>query len=195
MAEEIQNLLEKIKRDGVDKANAEAAAILEKAKADAKAMTEKAQADADAIVEKAKADAKDNAARAEETISQAARDTILKVEQSVTSLLTGLLTKNVDSALSDPAVVTPLVADAIRALVSDGKQAEIATNAKLAEALRAQLAATGNVKVVTDDATQTGFSVRLDGGRVEHDFTGPTIAAALASRLREDLAKFVKPQT
>ena len=58
MAEEIQNLLEKIKRDGVDKANAEAAAILEKANADAKAMVEKAQADADAIVEKAKADAK-----------------------------------------------------------------------------------------------------------------------------------------
>ena len=194
MAEEIQNLLEKIKRDGVDKANAEAAAILEKANADAKAMVEKAQADADAIVEKAKADAKDNAARAEETISQAARDTILKVEQSVTNLLTGLLTKNVDSALSDPAVVAPLAADAIRALVSNDKQAEVTTNARLAEALRAQLAATGNIKVVTDDATQSGFSVRLDGGRIEHDFTGPTIAAALSSRLREDLAKLVKPQ-
>ena len=193
MAEEIQNLLEKIKRDGVEKANAEATVILEKAKADAKAIMEKAEADAKAITEKAEADAKDYAARAEETISQAARDTILKVEQSVTSLLTGLLAKNVNAALSDPAVVAPLVADAIRELVSDGKQAEIATNAKLAESLRAQLAATGSVKVITDDATQTGFSVRLDGGRVEHDFTGPTVAAALAARLREDLAKLVNP--
>ena len=193
MAEEIQNLLEKIKRDGVEKANAEAAAVLEKAKADAKAVEDKAKADAMAITEKAKADAKDYATRAEETISQAARDTILKVEQSVTSLLTSLLTKNVDEALSDPAVVAPLVADAIRALVSDGKQADVATNTKLAESLRAQLAATGNVKVITDDATQTGFSVRLDGGRIEHDFTGPTVAAALAARLREDLAKLVNP--
>ena len=32
MAEELQNLLEKIKRDGVEKANAEAAAIVAKAK-------------------------------------------------------------------------------------------------------------------------------------------------------------------
>ena len=37
-----------------------------------------------------------------------------------------------------------------------------------------------------------GFSVKLDGGRVEHAFTGPVVAEALASRLREDLAKLVK---
>ena len=191
MAEEIQNLLEKIKRDGVDKANAEAAAIIEKANADAKAMMEKAEAEAKSVREKAETYAQDRAARADETISQAARDTILKIEQSVTSLLTGLLAKNVDAALSDPAVVAPLAADAIRALVSDGKQAELAANARLAEALRAQLAATGNITVVTDDAVQTGFSVRLDGGRVEHDFSGPAVAAALAARLRPDLAKLV----
>ena len=35
MAEELQQLLEKIQRDGVDKANAEAAAIVAKAKAEA----------------------------------------------------------------------------------------------------------------------------------------------------------------
>ena len=195
MAEEIQNLLEKIKRDGVDKANAEAAASLEKAKTEAAAIVEKANADAKETREKADADASDSAARAAETISQAARDTILKVEQAVTDLLTGLLAKNVDSALSDPAVVAPLAADAIRALVSGGTQAEVTANARLAEALRAQLATAGNVTVVTDNATQTGFSVRLDGGRVEHDFTGLAVATALADRLRPDLAKLVKPQT
>ena len=37
MAEELQQLLEKIQHDGVEKANAEAAAILAKAKAEAEA--------------------------------------------------------------------------------------------------------------------------------------------------------------
>ena len=38
MAEELQQLLEKIQHDGVEKANAEAAAILAKAKAEAAAL-------------------------------------------------------------------------------------------------------------------------------------------------------------
>lgn len=192
MAEELQNLLEKIKRDGVDKANAEAAAIVAKAKADAEAMVKDAESKAAAAKAAAEAEAKARAAMAEETIRQAARDTVLKIEQSVTDMLTNVLAKNVDAALSDPAVVAPIAADAIRALVSAGEAAEIAVNAKLAEALRAQLASFGNVTVVTDEATQSGFSVRLDNGRVEHDFTGRTVAEALASRLRPDLAALVK---
>ena len=40
MAEELQQLLEKIQRDGVDKANAEAKAILDKANAEAKGIVE-----------------------------------------------------------------------------------------------------------------------------------------------------------
>ena len=86
MAEELQQLLEKIQRDGVDKANAEAAAIVAKAKAEADAIVKKAQEDAAAAEAKGKADAEAYAARAKETISQAARDTVLKVKDDVTKL-------------------------------------------------------------------------------------------------------------
>ena len=193
MAEELQNLLEKIKRDGVEKANAEAAAIVTKAKADAAAIV--AEAEEKAAAQKAAAEeaAKTSEARAEETIRQAARDTVLKVEQAVTELLERLLAKNVDAALADPAVVAPIAADAVKALVSGEQAAEVAANAKLVEALRAQLAVRGNLTVVTDDNTSSGFAVRLDKGRIEHDFTGPTVAAALAARLRPELAKLVRP--
>jgi len=34
----------------------------------------------------------------------------------------------------------------------------------------------------------TGFTVKTDGGRVEHAFTGDVISAELAKRLRPDLA-------
>ena len=47
------------------------------------------------------------------------------------------------------------------------------------------------VKVVLDESVGTGFSIRLDGGRVEHDFSESAIVAALAKRLRPDLAKLV----
>ena len=191
MAEELQQLLEKIQRDGVDKANAEAAAIVAKAKAEADAIVKKAQDAAAAAEAKGKADAEAYAARAKETISQAARDTVLKVKDDVTKLLTKLLTQNVTAALATEAV--PLAAAAVKELVT-GDNAEVAASAKLVDALRAQLAqqAQSGVKVVADETTGTGFTVRLDNGRVEHDFTDAAISEALAQRLRADLAALLK---
>ena len=192
MAEELQQLLEKIQRDGVDKANAEAAAIVAKAKAEAEALVKKAQEDAAAAEAKGKADAEAYAARARETIAQAARDTVLKVKNDVTKLLTKLLAQDVTAALATEAV--PIAAAAVKELVTGTATAEVAASAKLVEALRAQLAAPaqGGVKVVADETTGAGFTVKLDNGRVEHEFTDTAIANALAQRLRADLAERLK---
>ena len=189
MSEDLQSLLEKINRDGVEKANAAADKIIADAKAKAAeivkaANAEAAQAKADA--EKASAD---YAARAAETISQAARDTVLKIEASVTAMLTSLLAKDVDKTLAEEKNVAALTLEAVKGLASS---AEVAVPAKFASALKAQLAAQKNLTVVTDDTLSTGFSVRLDGGRVEHAFTGAAISEELAKRLRPDLAKLVK---
>ena len=45
--------------------------------------------------------------------------------------------------------------------------------------------------LTTDPALGAGFTVKLDGGRVEHDFTAETISTELAKRLRPDLAKLL----
>ena len=189
MSEDLQSLLEKINRDGVEKANAESARIIEAAKAKAAAIVKEAEESA----AKAKADAEkasaDYAARAGETVSQAARDTVLKIESSVTAMLERLLVKNVDASLANPDAATKLVAVAIGDLTGPG---EITCGAKLAAALKAQLAGLKNFTVVLDDTLGTGFTVKLDGGRVEHAFTGAAISEELAKRLRPDLAKLVK---
>ena len=66
----------------------------------------------------------------------------------------------------------------------------------LTDALRAKLAAEAadsGVTIVTDDATGSGFRLRLDNGHVEHTFTGDAIAEALAKQLRPRLAALMKP--
>ncbi len=183
MAEELQQLLEKIQHDGVEKANAEAAAIVAKAKAEADAIVKKAQEDATAAEAKGKADAEAYAERAKETIGQAARDTILKVKDDVTKLLTALLAKDVKAALEQESV--SLAAAAVKDLVAGDAAAEVAGGAKFAQAQK-------GVKVVEDETTGSGFTVKLDNGRVEHDFTDASIAEALAQRLRPDLAALLK---
>jgi len=189
MSEDLQSLLEKINRDGVEKANAAAEAIIADAKAKAADIVKAAKAEAAAAQAAAEKASADYAARAAETISQAARDTVLKIEASVTAMLTNLLAKNVDKTLADEKNVAALALEAVKALAS---KAEVALPAKLAPALKAQLASRPNITVVTDDAVGTGFSVRLDGGRVEHTFTGAAVAEELAKRLRADLAKLVR---
>ena len=187
--EDLQNLLEKINREGVEKADAEAAKIIAaaQAKADAlvkKALEEAAQAKADA--EKA---AQASSERAAETIRQAARDTVISVEDAVTKMLEKLLAKDVDAALANPQTAAGLAAGAIEDLA---RSAEVLANSKLVAALKAQLADKKDITVVTDDTIGSGFTVKVDGGRVEHSFTGDVIAAELAKRLRPDLAALMK---
>ena len=187
--EDLQSLLEKINRDGVEKAEAEAKSILADAKAKANSIIESARAEAAAEKAGSEKAAADYAARAQETIRQAARDTVLKVEAALTALLERLLVKDVETALADEATVTALVREAVKGIVGE---AEVAAPAKLVPALKAQLAALGSITVVTDETLGTGVSVKTDGGRVESAFTADVIAAELAKRLRPDLAKLLK---
>ena len=190
MAEELQQLLEKIQHDGVEKANAEAATILAKAKADAAAILKDAESKAAALRAQSETDAKAFEERAQKTISQAARDTVLEVKDAIGRMLEKLLAKDVAAALADPSEAAKLALAAVNEL---GSNADVAAGEKLAAALKAQLAADAKagVKVVLDESVGTGFSIRLDGGRVEHDFSESAIVAALAKRLRPDLAKLV----
>ena len=190
MAEELQQLLEKIQRDGVEKANAESNAILAKAKADAAAILKDAESKAAALRAQAETDAGAFEERARKTISQAARDTVLEVKDAIGRMLEKLLAKDVAAALADPAEAAKLALAAVNEL---GAEADVAAGEKLAAALKAQLAteAKSGTTVVLDESVGTGFSIRLDGGRVEHDFSEAAIVAALAKRLRPDLAKLV----
>lgn len=189
MSEDLQGLLEKINRDGVEKAEAKAAEIIAEAKANAAAIVKNAKEDAERAKAEAKSAADDFAARAEETVKQAARDTILKVRDSITGLLEEILTKNVEKALADESVAIGLCAEAIKDLTG---KIEIAAGDKLANALKAQLASKGEISLVTDENMYSGFSVKIDDGRVEHAFTAEVIAEELSKRLRPELAKLVK---
>ena len=187
--EDLQGLLEKINREGVEKADAEAKKIVDAAKAKADAIVKDALAAAD----RAKADAEKNssayATRAAETIRQSARDITIGVKDAVTALLESVLAKDVDRALADEKTAASIVADAIKDLTGPG---EIRCGAKLAAALKVQVAGIKSFTLTVDETLGSGFTVKLDGGRVEHDFTAETISSELAKRLRPDLAALVK---
>jgi len=194
MTQDLQQLLEKIQRDGVDKAKSEADKILTQANSQAHAIVESAKSESAKIIAKARQEAEGFEHRAEETIRQSARDTLLTVEKSVTALLAKLLADQVNSAMGGSELVSKLAEEAVRTYLAGRGAVEVAASAKLADALRSAFAekALKGVTVVTDDATGAGFRVRLDNGRVEHTFTGVAVADALARQLRPRLAALLK---
>ena len=107
----------------------------------------------------------------------------------MTRLLEKVLAADVDAALSDPATAAAIAAEAVKDIVASG---EISAPAKIADSVRSRLAAKTNLMVAIDETLGTGFTVKLDGGRVEHDFTGATVAGELAKRLRPDLAAIMR---
>lgn len=195
MTQDLQQLLEKIQKDGVDKAKAEAEKIVGEARAQAKTLVENAQAEAAKIKAAARQEAEAFEHRAEETVRQSARDTVLGVEKAVTALLTRLLLDEVNAAMAKPELAASLAADAVRAYLDGKGTIELSAAEPLADHLRATLAANAaqGVSVVTDEATGTGFRVRLANGRIEHAFTGAAVADALAKQLRPRLAALLKP--
>ena len=186
--EDLQNLLEKINREGVEKAEAEGRRIVEAAQAKADALVKSAREQAARDKADAEKESAAAAARAAETIRQAARDIEIAVRGSVTALLEKLLAQDVNKALADEKTAVGIVAEAIKDLTGPG---EIRCGAQLAAALKSQASGLKSFTVSVDDASGAGFTVRTDGGRVEHDFTGATVSAELARHLRPDLAKLV----
>ena len=186
--EDLQGLLEKINRDGIEKADAEAKKIIADAQAKADAIVKEALAAANKAKAESEKAAAAHAERAAETIRQSARDVVIGVKDTVTALLENLLAKDVDKALADEKTAVGIVAEAIKDLTGPG---EIRCGEKLAATLRAQVSGLKSFTVVTDVNLGTGFTVKVEGGRVEHTFTGETIAAELAKRLRPDLAKLL----
>ena len=194
MTQDLQHLLEKIQRDGVDKAKADADKLVEAARAQARSILDAAKAEAEKVKGDARVEAEAFEHRAEETVRQSSRDTLLSVEKAVTALLTNLLLKDVNTALNSTELVSGLVVEAVKTYLCGKGSIVVATAAKLADALRAKLAAEAatGVTVVTDETIGTGFRVKLADGRIEHTFTGAAVADSLARQLRPRLAALMK---
>ncbi len=189
MSEDLQGLLEKINREGIEKAEIASAKILADAKAKAADIIKAAKDEAERTTAEAQTAAQNFIIRAEETIKQASRDTIINLKDSITKLLENVLTKNIDCTLCNPEIVSSLASSAVSQITGN---ADLVAPEKLVSALKAQLSSQGNIQVLSSDSLTSGFCVKIDNGRVEHAFTTEVIVEELSKRLRPEIAKLLK---
>ena len=199
MSEELQSLLDKIKSDGIGKAEAEAKSIVDAAKKEAAEIRAKAEAAAEKSREQSKREAADFAARAEATVRQAMRDVKLQLASDLQAQVADFISAGVKGALADEGAVSAWISKAVDGYLAQGEKGiAVALGgdaAKMASAVKAALAAkaaNGGIAVEASPAFPNGFTIKLDGGRVEQCFTADAISDALGRLLRPELAALMR---
>jgi len=199
MAEELQNLLDRIQKEGVERADAEAERIIAEAKARAKTIVADAEKNAAGMIEKADADSVLFTRRSESAIAQAARDLIISVGDAITETLLAIVARDVDTAMNTD-TLPGFIKEAINAygtaenaanieVILNDKQKEDVTAffmKELAGAMKNGLTIRSSRNIIS------GFRVALKDSGVQHDFTGAALTGAIGELLRPQLAEIVR---
>ena len=181
MAEELQSLLEKIQREGIEKAAAERDEIVNKANAEAAAILAAARAEAEKMRADAANDAEALKKRAESAIRQAARDILLELKSELQRRVAAVTRNRMDAALSSE-FIAGLVREIATAALSSadkaasGKLEVMVGPAKCEEVAKLITASVGadlveKMTIFPNAAAGRGLKVSVEGNEVFFDFS------------------------
>ena len=198
MAEELQSLLDKINAEGVQKAEAEAARIIENAKKQAQEIRSEAEAQAAAAVKDAAEQAAALETRAEAAIKQAARDVLLQLQAELQNRIEKAVAGAAEEALT-PQFMTELIRSMAAAFAADpAADVTVLTAAKdaavLEGTLKAALAASfkQQPKVLASAGVKGGMEVSFQDGKLYFDFTSDAITELVAAYIGPRLGAMLK---
>ena len=193
MAEDLQALMERIQKDAVEKAELAAADIISKAKDKAAEIVKAAEDEAKVKLENADKEAQAFTERSERTLEQSARDLLLSVGKNLEKMILDLLSLQIEKSLDETTVKSMLLAIAKSYSSNIDVEFSEADATKLTSFVMGEFAKQlkAGVKVESDKGVKFGFRVKLDQGKVSHEFTEQAMAESLSALLRPQLAKIV----
>jgi len=200
MPDELQSLLEKIQKEGVEKARSEADRILSEARSRADSIIKEAEERAAAAVRKAEADSAAMVERGRRSLEQAARDVVISVGEAVQNVFQELARREVGKALGSDGL-RQMLAQTVEVYMRStqaGARLEIflspAQVEEVSEWLRGRFSEEirRGIEIKADRGIASGFMVSAGDGKVRHDFTDAAIAESLCQLLRPQLAEIVR---
>lgn len=197
----VQALIDRIRDQGVQSANREAARILAEAETKAVQLLAEAQKQAEQLRAKAKADIEAEQAAAQEALKLSARDTVMRLKNLVNSAFETFVRRLVTTATQDRELMKNLI------LVLAGHSAEEFIKDKQIQILLSEALLTGKpdpklrdlgkqtilsissdmlregVELIPSGSVEGGAKVRLVGEQLEIDLSDKAIAKMLADHL------------
>jgi V/A-type H+-transporting ATPase subunit E len=195
---QVQELLDRIKSEGVGAARAEAGRIIAEAEEKARAVGLAAEKNASELEKSAETriEAMEKASRL--ALLQASRDTILALRQKVQSFMREAILASTSEVL-DSAFIASLLPDLLASMAKgvEGKLSVLVSpkvlssmDSALANRLSKELGK--GVEFKPFAGIDAGFRIAVEGSAAHYDFSASSIADILASRVNERLAECVK---
>jgi V/A-type H+-transporting ATPase subunit E len=195
---QLKELIETIKKEGIDSADSRAAEIIADAQTKAGTIVAKAEEEAARILAEAKREIARTEQSSREALAQAGRDLILGLEKRITSLFDGIIKGQSTQALQGKGL-EEAVAGLVKAWAAKGPSGlEVLLPAgelkKIEDSLRAKLGGELGKGVVLKPVPgiDAGFRIGESGGSAHYDFTAEGVAEILAEYLNPRLAEIMK---
>jgi V/A-type H+-transporting ATPase subunit E len=195
---QLQELIDKIKKDGIVSASEEASRLKSQAEADAGRIVEAARKEAAEIVAKAKADAERLEKAGTAAIGQASRNLVLAFKGEIDTLLGRIIAAKTASSYGDDtlkAILPELVknwaskgSDSLDLILGEDSLAKL--RGYFSEQLASEISK--GVELKSDRNLGAGFRIASKDGSAYYDFSAESVAELLSAYLNPRLSEILK---
>ena len=195
----LQELLDKIKKDGVEVAEGEAKAIVDSAKAEAEKIISDAKAKAEKIISDAKAENEKIVRSGEDAITQAGRNLLISFRQSVATELSTVVGEKVKAVYSSDALAETIAkvvenwsknpnTDNLSVILNSGDLEKF--EATLLSALKSKML--DGVTLKPNDNFDGGFRIAVNNGAAYYDYSAEAVTEMLSNYLSPKVTELLK---
>lgn len=196
---QLQELIDKIKKDGVASAENEAAKIVAEAEKNAEKIIADAQEKADEIVKNAKAETERMEKASEEAIVQAGRNMLLSFKESIISELDGLIKTETENAQTKD-ILAKLIPETVKAWSKNADASELSVllsekdlkslESSLISELKGEIAK--GLEIKPDKTLSYGFRIGVKNGAAYYDYSAESLSEMFAAYLNPKVAALIK---
>lgn len=195
----VEELIDRIKKDGVAVAENSASEKIAQAQKEAEQIVQNAKEEADKILKRAKEETQRMEKASEDAIKQAGRNLLLSFKDSITKELSALVSAEISTAYSKdllvkllPEVIKEWVkntsAQDVSVLLSEKDLKEVESNLK--SALKAEIAQGLSLKA--DSGVSSGFRIGIKDGEAFYDYSAEAVAELFSAYLNPRVSALMK---
>ncbi len=196
---QVHELIEQIKKDGVQAAEAQAASVLAAAEAKAEKIIADAHAQAEKMIEAAKAENQKTVKAGEDALRQAGRNLLISFRESVARELRAVVGDTVNAVYASEDLEKMIVsavenwagkpeADDLCVILNSSDLSKLEET--LLAALKNRLG--GGVTLKANDYFDGGFRIAVQDGSVYYDYSASAVTEMLSAYLSPKVAALLK---
>lgn len=196
---QLQELIDKIKKDGVASAEQEAKTIKENAQKDAESIIAAAKEKADSIIKDAQAETTRLEKASIDAIKQASRNLLISFRDGISGELSALIEAETKTAYSK-SLMEKLIPETVKAWVSKSDASEVSVllsegdlnelKSGLTSSLKAEIEK--GLEIKPDKTLSGGFRIGMKNGAAFYDYSAESVAELFAAYLNPKLADIMK---